>query len=139
MALFVAKEMQVLQIQADTQASLLREIELSQQNALEIEARKQAELENDKPENMSEAKLALLTKYGYENDEAEGDDDEDTDAPITNRDQAAALSLQKSQKLKSVKGQTKEDARKETKQMKADKTAKKEERRKKAAKRERQA
>ena len=131
--------MQVLQIQADTQASLLREIELSQQNALEIEARKQAELENDKPENMSEAKLALLTKYGYENDEAEGDDDEDTDAPITNRDQAAALSLQKSQKLKSVKGQTKEDARKETKQMKADKTAKKEERRKKAAKRERQA
>lgn len=131
--------MQVLQIQADTQANLQREIELSQKNALEIEARKQAELENDKPENMSEAKLALLSKYGYENDEDEGHDGEDTDAPITNRDQAAALSLQKSQKLKAEKGQTKEEARKETKQMKADKTAKKEERRKKAAKRERQA
>lgn len=131
--------MQVLQIQADTQASLQREIELSQKNALEIEARKQAELDNDKPENMSEAKIALLSKYGYENDEAKCDDGEVTDAPVTNRDQAAALSLQKAQKMKSEKGQTKEEARKETKQMKADKTAKKEERRKKAAKRERHA
>ena len=88
---------------------------------------------------MSEAKLALLTKYGYEDDEAEEHEGGDTDSPITNRVQAAALSLHRDQQRKSAPKQTKQEAQQETKMMKADKNAKKEQRRQKAAKRERQA
>jgi hypothetical protein len=108
---------------------------------LEIEARKQLELDSDKPENMSKDKIALMTKYGYEDSEDDADkghDSGDTGAPIPNHDHAAALSLLKAQKLKSAPKQTKQEARQETKKMKADKNAKKEERRKKAEKRERQ-
>ena len=105
---------------------------------MEIEARKQLDLDKGKPENMSEDKIALLTKYGYEDSQDDADDGGYTEAPITNRDHAAASSLQKAQKLKSAPTQTKEEARQETKKMKADKNAKKEERRKKAEKRERQ-
>jgi hypothetical protein len=105
---------------------------------VEIEARKQLDLDKGKPENMSEDKIALLTKYGYEDSQDDADDGGDTEAPITNHDHAAASSLQKAQKLKSSPTQTKQEARQETKKMKADKNAKKEERRKKAEKRERQ-
>ncbi len=108
---------------------------------MEIDARKQVQLDNEKLENMSEEKIALMRKYGYEDsdDDAEGGHDGgDTEPPITNHDHAAAMLLQQAQKLKSVPKQTKNDARQETKQMKADKNAKKEERRKKAEKRERQ-
>lgn len=108
---------------------------------MEIDARKQVQLDSEKLEHMSEEKIALMSKYGYEDcdDDAErGHDGGDTEAPITNHDHAAALLHQKAQKLKSAPKQTKNDARQETKQMKADKNAKKEERRKKAEKRERQ-
>ncbi|KAL3816102.1 hypothetical protein ACHAXA_004527 [Cyclostephanos tholiformis] len=135
------KELSVLEIQAATHANLQKEIELSQKNALEIDARKQVQLVNDKPENMSAEKIALIRKFGYEDsddDAQRGHDDGDTEAPNTNHDQAAALLLQKAQKLKSAPKQTKNDARQETKKMKADKNAKKEARRKKAEKRERQ-
>ena len=54
-----------MNIQAATRANLQKEVEISQAHAHEIiEAQKRMELEGDKLENMSEAKFALMTKYG---------------------------------------------------------------------------
>jgi len=138
----VRKELKALEIQATTNANLQKEIELAQKNALEVEARKQKELEGNKVENMSKEKIALMAMYGYEdeNDGAEeGEDGEDSGKPMTNRDHAAAVNAQNAQKQKSTSNvQTKDQARAETKKAKADKMAKKEERRKRAGKKERQ-
>mmetsp|Transcript_35532 Transcript_35532/g.85727 ORF Transcript_35532/g.85727 Transcript_35532/m.85727 type:complete len:108 (+) Transcript_35532:338-661(+) len=106
-----------------------------------MEARKQKELEASKVENMSEEKIALMSKYGYENgdEDAEiGPDGGAIENPITNRDHAAAVSLKNDHKQRSGNTQTKQEARQATAKAKADKNAKKEERRKKAGKRERQ-
>mmetsp|Transcript_22089 Transcript_22089/g.48033 ORF Transcript_22089/g.48033 Transcript_22089/m.48033 type:complete len:225 (+) Transcript_22089:84-758(+) len=137
----VRKELEALELQATMSANLQKEIALAQKNAVEMEARKQKELEDNKPENMSEEKIALMSKFGYEdgNDNAEaGHDGGDSEKPMTNRDHAAAMSRKEAEKQKSVKTQTKGEAQRETKQAKSDKLAKKEERRKKAGKRERQ-
>jgi len=130
-----------LEIQAATHANLQKEIDLAQKNAVEVEARKQMELESNKVENMSKDKIALMAMYGYEdgNDNNETQNDGESDKPVTNRDVAAAVNRQNTQKQKSVQTQTKQEARQETKKAKADKMAKKEERRKRAGKKERQA
>mmetsp|Transcript_12356 Transcript_12356/g.22303 ORF Transcript_12356/g.22303 Transcript_12356/m.22303 type:complete len:224 (-) Transcript_12356:73-744(-) len=135
------KELQALEIQATTHANLQKEIDLAQKNAVEVEARKQMELESNKLENMSKDKIALMAMYGYEdgNDNNETQNDGESDKPVTNRDVAAAMNRQNTQKQKSVQTQTKQEARQETKKAKADKMAKKEERRKKAGKKERRA
>lgn len=132
-----------MEIQEATNANLQKEIELAQKNALEVEARKQAELEANKVENMSGDKIALMAKYGYEdgnNDDVDGaanDGGVDTEKPMSNRDHAAAVNQQNAQKQRSTHTQTKKEARAETAKAKADRNAKKEERRKKAGKRER--
>lgn len=134
--------MEAMKIQAATQDKLKKEIEISQQNAVEMEARKQQELESNKVENMSKEKQALMAKYGFETPDGDtntaGEGSGDTEQPITNRDHAAAVSKQNAQKQRSTKTQSKQEARQETKNAKAAKLAQKEERRKKAGKRERQ-
>lgn len=133
------QELQALQIQAATHASLQKEIELSQQNAAELEARKQHEIERQKGEHMNDDRKALMSKYGYENEggDADGGDDGESGKPMTNRDHAAAMNLQNAKAARAVKQQTKQEARQETAKAKADKEAKKEARRQKAGKRER--
>lgn len=137
------KEMQALEIQAATNANLQKEIALAQKNAVEVEARKQKELESNKVENMSKDKIALMAMYGYEDGNEDGEAGHegggDSEKPMNNRDHAAAVSQQNAQKMRSGVGQqTKKEAQQETKRAKADKNAKKEERRNKAGKRERQ-
>ena len=61
--------MHALDIQAATRANLQKEVEISQKNAHELEARKRMEIESEKLENMSEAKIALMAKYGYEDED----------------------------------------------------------------------
>lgn len=132
--------MQALEIQTTTQANLQKEIELAQKNAAEMETRKQLELESSKLENMSEEKRALMAAYGFEDGDGTergqgvGDAEE---KPSSNRDHAAAISKQNAQKERAGQSQTKQEARIATAKAKADKMAKKEERRKKAGKRER--
>lgn len=135
----VRKELQALEIQATTNANLQKEIALAQKNALEVEARKQQELEASKVENMSKEKIALMSQYGYEDaEDAEiGLDGGALENLMTNRDHAATVSLQNTQKQRSGNTQTKQEARQVTAKAKEDKNAKKEERRKKAGKRER--
>lgn len=112
---------------------------------MEMEARKQRELEDGKLENMSAEKIALMSQFGYEDDgepePGQGVGDAAATAPPTNnRDHAAATVRQEAERRRTATagGPTKADARKETKQAKLDKAAKKDERRKKAGKRERQ-
>src|SRR6056300_1855731 len=127
--------MEAMKIQAATQDKLQKEIEISQQNAVEMEARKQQDLESSKVENMSAEKRALMAKYGFETPDGDtntaGEGSGDTEQPITNRDHAAAVSKQNAQKQRSTKTQSKQEARQETKNAKAAKLAQKEERRKK--------
>lgn len=131
-----------MEIKAATHANLQKEIEISKQNAVEMEAKKQLDLESSKVENMSKEKIALMNAYGYENgegDTATGHDGEDTEKVMTNRDHAAAVSQQNTQKQRSgPQTKSKLEARQETKAAKAAKDAKKEERRKRAGKKERQ-
>ena len=103
-----------------------------------MEARKQKEMEDNKPENMSAEKIALMAKFGYEDGDDNADGGGDAEKTMNNRDHAAAVTRKAAEKQKTVKTQTKQDARAETKQANADKLAKKEERRKKAGKQERQ-
>ena len=113
--------------------SLQREIEIAQSNALEVEQR----LEAKKAEGISAEKLALMDQYGYEV-EGEENVDGDDNGGASNRDHAAKQHvLENAKKTRSQYQQTKKDARAETKQAKADKNAKKEERRKRATKGER--
>ena len=131
------KELEALEIQAATNEQLQQEIKLAQQNALEVEERKQKELAANKVENMSSDKIALMAKYGYEDEDGEAEDDGEAGKPMTNKDHAAAVSVQNAKNQRSASKQTKKEAQQETAKAKADKNAKKEERRKKAGKRER--
>ena len=134
------QEMQALEIQATTATNLQKEIALAQRNAVEMEARKQKELADGRPENMSAEKRAMLDQFGYEDDgEPEpGQGVGDSGKLTTNRDHAAAQVRQETEKKKTAGTQSKAEERKKTKQAKLDKLAKKEERRKKTAKKERQ-
>jgi len=134
------REMQALEIQATTATNLQKEIALAQRNAVEMEARKQKELADGRPENMSAEKRAMLDQFGYEDDgEPEpGQGVGDSGKLTTNRDHAAAQVRQETEKKKTAGTQSKAEERKKTKQAKLDKLAKKEERRKKTAKKERQ-
>lgn len=128
-----------MEIQGNTSAQLQKEIELAQEHGIEMEARKQMQLEANKVENMSSEKMALMAKYGYEDADADNTDPggEDSQTQITNRDHANAAALQNAQKQRSTNVQTKKEAREQTAKAKADKKAKLEERRKKAGKKER--
>ena len=147
-AIKCTKEQKIFELQQEQTATLQKEIERAQKNALEVEARKQMELERQKLKNISVEKMALIAKFGYEeeNDENEDSEDEgktnsgsgeDSYKPLTNREYAAQVSLQNAQKLRSAHKQTKKEARTETAKAKADRDAKKEERRKRAVKGER--
>ncbi|KAL7495195.1 hypothetical protein ACHAWT_007752 [Skeletonema menzelii] len=126
------KNLAALETERLKKESLQREIEIAKTNALEVEQR----LEAKKLETMSADKLALLDKFGYEVDDEENEDEEAGVA--TNRDHAAKQSAEHSQKLRSNNNQpSKAQLRAETMKAKADKNAKKEERRKRAVKGER--
>ena len=129
--------MQALEIQDKTHAKLQEEIELAEKNALEVEARKQIQLHEGKIENMSQEKIAMLSRFGYE----DGNDDtgEDSEQPMSNKDHAAATNRDNVKKMRSGSGvvPTKLEERQKTKQAKADKLAKKEERKQRTGKLER--
>ncbi|KAL9181222.1 hypothetical protein ACHAXT_010027 [Thalassiosira profunda] len=131
------KELEALEIQEATNEQLQQEIKLAQQNALEVEERKAKELAANKVENMSHDKIAMMAKYGYEDDDGGAEDDGEPGKPMTNKEHAAAVSMQNAKSQRSSQKQTKKEAQQETAKAKADKNAKKEERRKKAGKRER--
>ncbi|KAL3775907.1 hypothetical protein ACHAWO_012554 [Cyclotella atomus] len=133
------KEQRAAQLQQEQSTSLQKEIELAQKNQLELAARKQHELESKKVENMSADRIALMAKFGYENDEdSDNAEEEEDDKPKTNREVAAEQNhLKNSRDLRSAAVQTKKDARAETKKAKELQAAKKEERRKRATKGER--
>ena len=112
--------------------NLQREIEIAKSNALEVEQRMEAK----KQEEMSADKLALMNKFGYEVED--GEDEEEDTGVTSNRDHAVKQKAEQAQKLRSNNNQpTKSQLRAETMKAKADKNAKKEERRKRAAKGER--
>ena len=100
-----------------------------------MEAKKQRELHDGKVENMSADKMAMMSRFGYE----QPDDNEagDSEQPMSNKDHAAATNRDNAKKLRSGVVQTRQEERQKTKQAKADKLAKKEERRKRAGKQER--
>lgn len=125
------KNLAALEAERLEKERLQREIEIAKSNALEVEQRMEAK----KLETMSADKLALLDKFGYEVEDEEGEE-EDTGV-TTNRDHAANKSAEHSQKLRSTNQPSKAQLRAETTKAKADKNAKKEERRKRAAKGER--
>mmetsp|Transcript_19008 Transcript_19008/g.27068 ORF Transcript_19008/g.27068 Transcript_19008/m.27068 type:complete len:209 (-) Transcript_19008:471-1097(-) len=125
------KNLAALEAERLEKERLQREIEIAKSNALEVEQRMEAK----KLETMSADKLALLDKFGYEVEDEEGGE-EDTGV-TTNRDHAANKSAEHSQKLRSTNQPSKAQLRAETTKAKADKNAKKEERRKRAAKGER--
>lgn len=105
--------------------SLQKEIEIAKSNALEVEQRMEAK----KLEGMSADKLALLDKFGYEIDDEE-DVEEDTGVTKIS-DHAPKQSAEKPSQP------SKKELRAETAKAKADRNAKKEERRKRATKGER--
>lgn len=116
--------------------SLQRDIEIAQSNALELEQRSEAKKTERIHANAD--KLALIDKFGYE------EDDEDASVSdtggITNREHTAVVvqnNVENAKKIRSNNQQTKKEARAETAKNKADRNAKKEERRKRATKGER--
>jgi hypothetical protein len=125
-------------MQQEQSTSLRKEIELAQKNEELLETRKQQELEGRKVENMSADRIALMAKFGYEqDDDCNEDDEEEGDKPKTNREYAAQQHLKNSRELRKGSIQTKKDAQTETKKAKELLATKKEERRKRATKGER--
>jgi hypothetical protein len=116
----------VLEAERLKKESLQREIEIAKSNALEVEQRMEAK----KIVGMSADKLALLDKFGYEVDDEE---DEEEDTGVTKiSDHAPKQGVEKKPSQPSKK-----ELRAETAKAKADRNAKKEERRKRATKGER--
>jgi hypothetical protein len=124
-------------MQQEQSTSLQKQIELAQANAKELEARKQSELENRKIENMSADRIALMSKYGYENDEDEDGPEGEAEPTISNKEHAAQQNLKSAREARGAQKQTKKEAQMETKKAKEMQNAKKEERRKRAVKGER--
>ncbi|KAL7441396.1 hypothetical protein ACHAXM_007891 [Skeletonema potamos] len=120
------KNLAVLEAERLKKESLQREIEIAKSNALEVEQRMEAK----KLVGMSADKLALLDKFGYEVDDEE---DEEEDTGVTKiSDHAPKQGVEKKPSQPSKK-----ELRAETAKAKADRNAKKEERRKRATKGER--
>jgi hypothetical protein len=84
------------------------------------------------------AKQAMLQRFAYENDDADGqNNDNDDDAPKNNRQVAAEANLEAAKEAKSKKVETKKEAQQKTKEQRLNKDKMKEERRKKTGKLER--
>mmetsp|Transcript_23201 Transcript_23201/g.54719 ORF Transcript_23201/g.54719 Transcript_23201/m.54719 type:complete len:208 (-) Transcript_23201:2287-2910(-) len=126
------REQEASNIKKKKAEELQKEIDASQQNAVELEARKIALLETAKLENMPAEKAALMAKFGYE-DDGEGS----TQKVPTNKDHAVAVNLANAQKARNLNKTTKLEEQKKTKAAKQSRDEKKEQRRMKSTKHER--
>jgi hypothetical protein len=114
-------------------------LEKERQRAVEAaaileEEKKAKKTETSKDDGMSEAKRALISRYAFEED---ADNEEEEDAPLTNQKVAALAAQERSADLKSKNVVTKKDEQQKTAKAKMEKAQVKEERRQRSTKLER--
>lgn len=127
------EEKEHVERQKEIDEQIAHEREIAQQAALE--QKEKSVLEDKHQQDDDDAKLALVSRFGYE--EPDAVDDTEADAPVTNRELAKQLDADKARELRSHKHATKREEQQKTAESKRNKLQAKEERRKRATKGER--
>lgn len=120
------------------ETEIQQQIERDRRLAKEAAIKQEEERQNDSRLDLdSAAKQALMERFGYDDDDDARGKKEDEEQPLTNRQVAKQLDVEKTKAMREHKTATKREEQQKTAQAKQNKIQLKEERRKRATKGER--